>query len=276
MAGESWCHGEAVRLDLPAAPSYPWQLGTTSFVLPAGLEENVRALAGQVDAVQLLFFESKANTQLDHNVDVGLLADLAIEHDLTYSVHLPLDIRLGSDDRNIRELGIAEICQRVEEVGGLNPLAFDLHLHPEDDLELLTWQENIHDSLLKLADRVGAWQDKIGIENIGYDFDQVAEVVEASGFGICVDFGHRLRYNHHTDFWTMPHWRHIHLHGADPGRDHRSFCLEDADFLVKLGEKLIENKYRGIVTLELYDLAKVTDSLVVLHEAWQPFKLGEK
>ena len=52
-------------------------------MLPAGLEENVRALAGQVDAVQLLFFESKANSLLDHPVDVDFLGEVAGDHNLS-------------------------------------------------------------------------------------------------------------------------------------------------------------------------------------------------
>ncbi|MBU0679790.1 MAG: sugar phosphate isomerase/epimerase [Proteobacteria bacterium] len=262
-------------IDLPAAPSYPWLLGTTSFVLPAGMEENVRALAGQVDAVQLLFFESKANARLAHRVDVGLLAGLAAEHNLSYAVHLPLDIHLGSKDRKKRQQGLDEICRLLEELGPLNPKAFDLHLHLEQDLERGAWQDNLRDSLDNLGARSGEWQQKIGIENIGYDFDLVEDVADACNFGICVDFGHRLRYNQQTDFWALPHWRHIHLHGASAGQDHHPFHAEDQGFLRALGQKLMEKDYRGIVTLELYELNRVRDSLAVLHEAWQPFQQGE-
>ncbi len=262
-------------MDLPTAPSYPWQLGTTSFVLPAGLEENVSALAGQVDAVQLLFFESRQNSLLDHRVDVDLLGRLAAEHDLSYTVHLPLDLQLGSGDKGTRQQGVDEVCRLLEELGPLNPMAFDLHLDLEEDLEIQAWQDNVRYSLTELAARCGEWHGKIGIENIGYDFALVEDEVGSAGFGICVDFGHRLRYNQHTDFWALPHWRHIHLHGASVGRDHRHFQPKDADFLYSLGQKLVERDYRGAITLELYDLAGVYDSLALLHEAWQPFQQGE-
>lgn len=262
-------------IDLPAAPSYPWQLGTTSFVLPAGMEENVRALAGQVDAVQLLFFESKVNSLLDHRVDVDFLATLAAEHELSYTVHLPLDIQFGSPDQKIRQQGIDEVCRLLDELGPLNPKAFDLHLDLDNDLDLRFWQDNVHDSLVQLAARCGEWQDKIGIENIGYDFALVEEEVRAAGFGVCVDFGHRLRYNQQTDFWSLPHWRHIHLHGATVGYDHRPFQSEDVDFLQAIGRRLVERDYQGVVTLELYELTAVKASLAVLHEAWQLFQLRQ-
>ncbi|MEN8257869.1 MAG: cobamide remodeling phosphodiesterase CbiR [Thermodesulfobacteriota bacterium] len=264
-----------MSLGLPAAPSYPWQLGTTSFVLPASLEENVRALAGQVDAVQLLFFESKHNSRLAHTVDVGLLAGLAEDHGLSYTVHLPLDIQLGSENKEIRQQGIEEICRLVEELEPLQAQAFDLHLNLEKDIEPAAWQENIHHSLENMALRIGGVQEKVGIENIGYDFELVAEVVQSCGFGICVDFGHRLRYNHQTDFDAISNWRHIHLHGADPGRDHRPFNSQDVDFLQRFGKTLVERSYRGVVTLELYELSGVCDSLATLHEAWQQFQQGE-
>jgi hypothetical protein len=262
--------------DFPAAPSYPWRLGTTSFVLPDGLAENVRALAGRVDAVQLLFFESQANTRLAHSLDVDLLAGLAADHDLAYAVHLPLDIRLGSSDRARRQQGLDEICRLLDEVAPLAPQAFDLHLLPEEGVTLAAWQDNLGQALEHLATRVGHWRHKIGIENIGYDFELVRQVVAAAGFGICVDFGHRLRYNHQTDFWALPDWRHIHLHAAKGAEDHRPFQADDRPFLTALGAKLAAREYGGIVTLELYELNGVRDSLAMLHEAWQPFKLGEK
>lgn len=261
-------------LDLPEAPSYPWLLGTTSFVLPAGVEENVRVLAGQVDAVQLLFFESRVNSHLAHQVDVNLLARLADDHALAYTVHLPLDLELGSHDKVVRRQGVDEVCRLLEELAPLSPRAFDLHLRPAPDVERVAWQANLAESLQSLATRCGEWRSKIGIENIGYDFALVEEVVRESGFGICVDFGHRLRYNQRTDFWALPHWRHIHLHGAKPGRDHLPFQDKDIDFLHNLGHALQREEYRGVVTLELYDATQVRDSLATLHQAWQPFQQG--
>jgi sugar phosphate isomerase/epimerase len=245
-------------------------------VLPAGLEENVRALAGQVDAVQLLFFESKARSRLSHQPDIDLLSRLAGDQGLSYTVHLPLDLQLGSNDKRRRQEGIDEVCRLLEETGPLNPLAFDLHLDLDHDMAVGAWQDNLRDSLQTLAHCCGHWQEKIGIENIGYDFALVEEIISGAGFGFCVDFGHALRYNHQSDFWALPHWRHIHLHGASPGRDHRPFRAEDGLFLRGLGQKLVNREYRGVVTLELYDLTQVCQSLAVLHEAWQPFQDGEK
>lgn len=261
--------------DFPAAPAYPWRLGTTSFVLPAGLEENVRALAGRVDAVQLLFFESQANTRLAHRLDVALLAGLAADHDLAYAVHLPLDIRLGSSDGLRRQQGLDEICRLLDQVAPLEPQAFDLHLQPEEGLPLAAWQDNLGQALEQLAARSGHWCQRIGIENIGYDFECIQPIVAAAGFGICVDFGHRLRYNQQTDFWALPHWRHIHLHAAAGAKDHRPFQTDNLDFLTALGAKLAAREYRGIVTLELYERSGVRDSLALLHEAWQPFQRGD-
>ncbi len=245
-------------------------------MLPASLEENVRALAGQVDAVQLLFFESKENSKLDHTVNVDLLADIADEQALTYTVHLPLDLQLGSARNEVRQQGIDEICRVVEEFEPLQVQAFDLHLNLEKDLEPAAWQDNINNSLERLANSLGPLLQKVGVENIGYDFDFIASLLTNHGLGICVDFGHRLRYNHQTDFWSMPQWRHIHLHGAEPGRDHRPFQSRDLEFLRSLGQALVEKEYQDVITLELYELAGLRDSLAILHEAWRPFQQGER
>ena len=71
-----------------------FRLGATSYVYPGDLVYNVARLAGHVDDVELILFDlPDGMSNLPDAVTVRRLADLAAAHDLTYTVHLPLDLR---------------------------------------------------------------------------------------------------------------------------------------------------------------------------------------
>jgi hypothetical protein len=80
---------------------YPFRLGTTSYVLPADILPNVRFLAGKVQDVELVLFEvDDGPNNLPPPHVIAELAALAEAHALTFTVHLPLDLRLcvGRDE----------------------------------------------------------------------------------------------------------------------------------------------------------------------------------
>jgi hypothetical protein len=83
----------------------PFRLGTTSYILPDEILPNARYLAGKVRDVELVLFEvDEGQNNLPSPEQVNSLRELASQHDLSYTVHLPLDLRLGSDgdERNSR------------------------------------------------------------------------------------------------------------------------------------------------------------------------------
>ncbi len=258
---------------LPRRQKYPWKLGATSFVLPASLEDNVRFLAGIVDDIQLLFFESSWNAQLPHGVDVDLLARLAGEHGHSYTVHLPLDLQLGSSEAAIRQRGVDEICRIVEQCRGLEPQAYDLHLNREPDLVDEQWRSFCHDSLLALRDRLGPMWHTLCVENIDYDFELVAEVVQHCNVGVCVDFGHLHHHQFAAENWFSAHGvHHVHLHGVTRERDHQPLCRDDIPFLQRLARDMVDHSYGKVVTLELYKADALAKSLDMVHRAWQSFR----
>jgi sugar phosphate isomerase/epimerase len=250
---------------------YPWRLGATSFVLPADIITNVQHLAGLVDDVQLLFFESSNNSTMVHGVDVAMLVELAVEHGLSYTVHLPTDIRLGADSAALRQQGQDEILRLMEKLAPLAPGSFDLHLVREDDLDEAEWLANLGDSLAHLAEGLGEEKKLVAVENIDYPYDLVGDLVVANGFSSCLDLGHVARYNHDQKAaWAiLATARHLHYHGVEGGRDH--LALTDTGDARELGDKLAEADYGGVVTLEVYSLEKLNTSMALLAEAWQPF-----
>ena len=252
--------------------SYPWRLGATSFVLPAGVEENVRFLAPQVDDVQLLFFESASRARLPHEVDVPLLGQLAAEHELSYTVHLPTDLALGSQDDKRRHADVVEVCRLVEQLASLQPLAFDLHLNREEELPELLWLEGVQRSLAELAQQLGHWQQRLCIENISYPLSaELVALVAGSGASWCLDLGHLCHYGHAMT-WPEQGCGHVHLHGVADGRDHQP--LEQEPWLLGVVEMLKKEEFGQVLTLEVYNEGAWRQSCQALAWAWQQLSGG--
>ena len=250
---------------------YPWRLGATSCVLPADIMTNVRVLALLMDDVQLLFFESAAKSRLPQPLDVQVLRDLADEHGLTYTVHLPTDLALGAASKAERQEGIGEMLRLMAQLAPLRVLSFDLHLVREPDLSKAAWLDNLAASLEELAGALGDEKRLVGVENIEYPFGLVAPLVAEYGFGVCLDLGHLAHHGHDLEegLALLPNASHLHYHGVRGGKDHQA--LNDAEQAGLLGRRLAEVGYDGVVTLEMYNLEKLEDSLALLDTAWQPF-----
>ncbi len=246
-------------------PVYPWRLGATSFVLPATVEENVRFLAPLVDDIQLLFFESQQRSRLPHEVDVALLAALAADHDLSYTVHLPLDLRLGCAEEKRRQQDVAEIYRLVVELGALAPLAFDLHLNEEPGLEREEWLAILERSLGELAAELGEWQQRLCLENVDYDFRPLASLVRRCGSSFCLDFGHLLRYGHGPGDIAAD-CKHIHLHGVIDGKDHQA--LRANAWLAEVVENVLTSGFCQVMTLEVYKEEMLRQSLAALAQVY--------
>lgn len=250
---------------------YPWRLGATSCVLPADIMTNVRQLAPLVDDVQLLFFESAAKSLLPQPLDVPGLRDLAEEHAITYTVHLPTDLGLGAAAKAVRQEGVGEILRLMAKLAPLVPLSYDLHLVREPDLSDGVWLDNLAASLEELSGALGKEKRLVGVENIEYPFGIVAPVVAEYGFSVCLDLGHLVHYGHDLEagLGLLPEARHLHYHGVQDGKDHQG--LHDAEQVRMLGDRLAQSGYEGVVTLEMYNLEKLKDSLALLDEVWSAF-----
>lgn len=250
---------------------HPWRLGATSCVLPADIMANVRALAPLVDDVQLLFFESAAKSLLPQPLNVQVLRDLAEEHGLSYTVHLPADLALGAASRAARQEGIGEILRLKAQLAPLSPRSFDLHLLRERDLPAAAWLDNLAASLQELAAALGEEKRLVAVENIEYPYALVAPLVVEYGFSVCLDLGHLVHYGHDLEegLGLLDRALHLHYHGVRDGRDHQA--LIDAEQARMLGTRLAEAGYDGVVTLEMYSLEKLKGSLALLAGAWKPF-----
>ncbi len=253
---------------------YPWRLGATSFVLPATVEDNVEFLAGKVDDIQLLFFESAWKAKLPNDIDLPRLAGLALEHGHSYTLHLPLDLQLGSAENELRQRGVDEICRLVDLCQDLTPMAYDLHLNRELDLPEDQWLDNVLQSLGDVKKRLGEEWQKVAVENIEYDFRSIDGLLIRCQGRVCADFGHL----HHQQFpdhnwFTTYDVNHVHLHGVSDGRDHQPLTPADIPFLQRLAAEMVAYDYGNVVTLELYKVEALAASFAVIDQAWREFSL---
>ena len=75
---------------------FPFRLGTTSYILHDDILPNVHFLKDKVDHIELLVFESDETSNYPAPSLIQELNKIAEDNDLTYTVHLPINIKLGT------------------------------------------------------------------------------------------------------------------------------------------------------------------------------------
>ncbi len=91
----------------------------------------MRYLADKVDDIELVLFESEEMSNLPDEKTIRELSLLGESHDLSYTVHFPLDIYPGSRDQQERSRFLRTIERIVTLTEPLNPFGYVLHLTPE-------------------------------------------------------------------------------------------------------------------------------------------------
>ncbi len=106
---------------------YPFRLGTTSYIYPDHILPNVLKLRETVDDIELLCFEADDESSLPDERLIAELRSIAKASNLTYTVHLPLDIYRGDCDESQRKQSIATALKVVRLTEELEPFAFNVH-----------------------------------------------------------------------------------------------------------------------------------------------------
>jgi sugar phosphate isomerase/epimerase len=250
---------------------FPFRLGTTSYIIPDDILPNVRYLADKVQDVELVLFEvdDGANNLPTPEV-VAELQALAEAHGLTYTVHLPLDLRLGADGDE-GHVSLVKARAVIERTRALNPWAYVLHL---DGRELLAapgpetaaaWR-NQAVRALELALGWAGGPERLAVENLErYPLDFWTPVLERVPVARCVDIGH-LWLDHHDPLpflgAALSRTRVVHLHGVAQ-RDHQSLSHVLPEKLDPVMDYLCE-AYKGVLTLEVFSEADFHSSVAAL------------
>ncbi|MEI6562802.1 MAG: cobamide remodeling phosphodiesterase CbiR [bacterium] len=247
-----------------------FRLGVTSYVHPADITANVRALAPFVDDIELVFFESHDLSTLPKACEIEELRQLAITHDLTYTIHFPTDKALGSPNREERENALSTALHIIELCRPLTPYGWILHIDgiepTASPIQREAWHRNIT-PLLRVLAGIADDPTRICVENLGYPFEWCDPILTEMPFSTCLDFGHLLQMNYdwrdHVNQW-LQRTRIIHLYGSNNTSRHYSLELTPAP-LVQEFLKAIKF-YNGVLTLETFGYDDTVSSIKRLEE----------
>ncbi len=251
-----------------------FRLGTTSYIIPADILPNVEFLAPQVDDVQLVLFETdEYGSNLPDAAVRQRLLQLAADHGLTYTVHLPLDLAFGSDGEALH-LSLVKARRVIEATQDLNPVAYTLHLDGRPLLadggcepeQVAAWQANA----CRALETVSGWVSDpalLCIENLErWDPEAFTPVLARVPVSRTIDVGHLWLQGvdpmPHLRRWG-PRTRVVHLHGID-GRDHKSLA-HVAAAEVRPIVRWLETEFSGVLTLEVFNEPDLQSSLAVLN-----------
>jgi sugar phosphate isomerase/epimerase len=252
--------------------AYPFKLGTTSFIYPDNYVPNVKMLGPYLDEIELLMFESAAES-LPSKQEIQSLSRLGEEFDLTYNVHLPVDVPL-TDHNPSAARESAEAIQRVIDLAApLSPSTYTLHLHYDEDsrdkASVEKWQETAYQNVSQLLD-TGISPDIISIETLDYPFEWAEKIITDFNLSVCIDMGHLIIYGFDPEAVFDQYYHKIsiiHLHGVEKGRDHIALDrlpLEHMNIVIK-----ILRRFTGVVSLEVFSYKNLTASLAFLEKCWK-------
>lgn len=231
------------------------RLGSTSYVYPGDLAYNAEQLAGQVRDIELILFETDDGaSNLPDAAMIAWLNAVRAAHDLTYTVHLPLDLEYDPT----REHRTITLAKRVIDLtAALDPFAYVFHLEGTD-AGSTAWRDNrirtveallpcIHDPRL------------LALENLeNYPPAYLEPIFDALPIARVLDIGHLWKAGASPlpimTVW-LPNTRVVHLHGVrDDGKrrvDHLSLDVLPASTLDAVVEQL--SGWAGVLTLEVFE-----------------------
>jgi len=250
-------------------------VGTSSYIIPADILPNARYLAGKVQDIELILFEvDDGQNNLPDQAVIDGLNQLAASDGLSYTVHLPLDLRLGADGSE-QHVSLQKARKVIECTRTLNPWAYVLHLDGRevkdstDPQVLRRWTDQAAKALELAAGWAGGLE-RLAVENLeGYPIDFWEEVLTRVRAGRCVDIGHLWRDGHDPIPYlerALPQTRVLHIHGIAE-RDHKSLAHVPPAELRRVLDWLIACRYPGVMTIEVFGEEDFSTSLAALDSA---------
>ncbi len=245
---------------------FPFTLAAPSFIYPADYTTNVKHLAPYLDQIELLFFDSARKGDLPGRALIQQLSVLARDLNISYNIHLPTDIDLGSPEAATRQKAIDVIQYILDLTASLEPWTYTLHLPfngvtPKD---VNSRCERMSDSLQRLLSN-GPDSRKISIENLHDPFEWIAPIITRFDFSVCLDCGHlffmgedlRSVFNQYAARITI-----LHLHGAADDQDHLALNRLTKPQIHGLMHVL--SGFDGVVAVEVFSFARLQASLDLL------------
>jgi len=240
---------------------FPFRLGTTSYIVPADLITNVRFLASLVDDIELVLFEAEDVSNLPDEKTITELNEIARSHDLSYTVHLPLGLVLGSADEEKRRSSVSQALRMVELTSTLNPIAYILHFEgerrgPVPSENMSGWIKALRASVRDLL-HDGKAPSLFCVETLDYPFALVDPIVSDFGLSVCLDVGHTLLGGYPLDAYLGKYHDRIrvfHAHGIRDAKDHRDLgALRASELALLFGNLRSWASSPPVLTLEVFN-----------------------
>lgn len=229
---------------------YLFRLGSTSYVYRGDLLHNVEKLAGQVQDIELILFDlDSGESNLPSHATVQRMADLAAAHDLTYTVHLPLDLRYTP---GVHHVSLRKAEQVIGLTQALHPYAYVFHLDGTG-AEESNWASQARKAIETLIDLVKR-PALLALENLeSYAPERLEPIFAVLPIVRALDIGHLWKAGRNPlptlDAW-LPRTRVIHLHGM-AAQDHQSLTVMPPAQLDPIIARLVD--WRGVLTLEVFE-----------------------
>ena len=251
---------------------FPFNIGTTSFIYPDHYIPNVKMLGPYLDEIELLLFESLPPGALPSKAVIAELSRLAAAYDLTYNIHLPIDVSISDPQPENQQRAVDTLRGVIRLASPLAPTNYTLHIpynHKSYQKDtVIRWQDRVLKNLEKIL-AAGIAAESIAIETLDYRFDLLNDILAELNLSVCLDIGHLMvheydlnaLFNQYVDKTAI-----IHLHGAKSGHDHLA--------LNKLPDKFIQpvlsilNRFTGSVSLEVFAFEDLKVSLEFLENQW--------
>ncbi len=244
---------------------YPFKICTTSYIYPDDILSNVTMLAPYMDEIELILFESSPDSLPGHR-EIKALRSLADDFDITFNIHLPLDILLGSQNKTKRLKAVETIEMVMDLTSILHPSTHTLHFECDtktcqNEKGLKIWQNFIRDSMEMLIAK-GVKCENLSIETLIYPFDWIEKIVIDYNLPICLDMGHIILQKKDVEEIFNKHSQRIpilHVHGVENNKDHISLNRlpeKEANKVIN-----ILKRFSGIVSLEVFSYEHLIDSL---------------
>lgn len=205
-----------------------FRLGTSSYIIPADILPNIEFLKDRVQDIELILFESDEYSNLPNAGTIARLREAAAAHDLTYTVHFPLDANVGSADEAERASSVQKWIRVFQLMEAVGPLGYLVHFHADTrhsnppSADIPRWQNQLHRSVQELL-AAGLPPDRLCVETLSYPLHYADPIIEEHNLSICLDVGHLVLSGQpveETISHYLPRTRIIHLHGVSGDQDH--------------------------------------------------------
>ncbi len=258
-----------------------FRLGTTSFIVPDHIIPNVIRLGPFFDEIELLVFESFPLDVLPSKEDVKTLLSLSRDLNLTYNIHLPTDVSLSDESARKRQMAADTLLSVMDRLAPLNPSTHTLHLDMPQDVwqemgnpeKMENWIKSTRKGLALLLSDISD-PGIISVETLDYPFSYIEPLIREFHLSVCLDVGHQIRYGYDL-LQTFDAYQSripiIHLHGVDGSggvkKDHKALDALSDDEIRNIQNRL--ETFRGVVSLEVFNLENLNRSLSVLSRCFQ-------